>query len=379
MSAAQRIGVLHARIVSGHGGGPEKTILNSPRFLAGTRWRELALYLHAPGDDGIEALRARAAELDCPFHTLPEALPFDPRVLMRIAELCSAEGVRIWHGHDYKSNLYGILLAPVCNLRLVTTVHGWVQQTARTPLYWAIDRWCLRRYERVVAVSTDLEAECRRIGVEAARLSRIDNAIDVAAWRRRAAPAESPLRRGVPAGRLVVGAIGRLSQEKGFDLLIAAVRGAVARGADLELWIAGEGPERERLDALARAADGRVRLFGFRSDVREMLEACDAFALSSLREGLPNVVLEAMACEVPVLATRCGGVEAVLRDGVDGLLVPVGSAPALEAGLVRLAADAALRARLAQAARERVESEFSFARRMQRFAALYEELLPAAT
>jgi len=376
MPADPKVTVLHARIVSGRGGGPEKTILNSPRFLKDTRWREIALYLHAPGDPGIEELAARAKELDCPFFAVPESLPIDPRVLRKIAQLCRQENVRIWHGHDYKSNLYGLLLRRRCGLRLVTTVHGWVQKTGRTPLYWAVDRWSLRRYERVVAVSQDLEAECARIGVPSDRLVRIDNGIDVGAWRRRGPPAASALRAAVPAGRLVVGAVGRLSEEKGFDLLIEAVTRAVARGADVELWIAGEGPEQAKLAALAAASPARVRLLGFRTDVRELQEAFDVFVLSSLREGLPNVVLEAMACEVPVLATRCGGVEAAVRDDVEGLLVPPGSVEALESGLVRLAADPNLRARLARAGRERVEREFSFARRMERFAQLYETLLP---
>lgn len=373
--SSERITVMHGRIVSGRGGGPEKTILNSPRFLAHTRWREMALYLHAPGDPGIDELRARAAELDCPFFAIPERLPIDLVVLKQIAELCARENVRIWHGHDYKSNLYGLLLRPLCNFRLVTTVHGWVQKTDKTPLYWAVDRWSLRRYERVVAVSEDLYATCAEIGVEPSRLSRIDNGIDVQAWKRRAQASASPLRAGVPPTRLIVGAVGRLSAEKGFDLLIEAVNRAVARGADLELWIAGEGPEKARLDALATASRGRVRMLGFRSDVRDLMEAFDVFALSSLREGLPNVVLEAMACEVPLLATRCGGVEAVVHDDVEAMLVPISSSKALEDGLVRLAGDASLRSRLTQAGRERVERDFSFARRMQRFAELYEDLL----
>jgi glycosyltransferase involved in cell wall biosynthesis len=369
--STERVTVLHARIVTGRGGGPEKTILNSPRFLVGTRWREIALYLHAPGDPGIEELRARAAELDCPFFAIPESLPIDVRVLQQIAELCARENVRIWHGHDYKSNLYGILLRSLCNLRLVTTVHGWVQKTARTPLYWAVDRWTLRRYERVVAVSQDLYDACLSMGVERERLSLIENGIDVDAWKRRGPPCASPLRAGVPPGRLVVGAVGRLSDEKGFDLLIEAVNGAVARGADLELWIAGEGPERAKLDALAARSHGRVRLLGFRSDVRDLMEAFDIFALSSLREGLPNVVLESMACEVALLATRCGGVDAVVRDGAEAILVPAGSSNALTNQLLRFASDSPLRARLAQAGRRRVERDFSFARRMERFANLY--------
>jgi glycosyltransferase involved in cell wall biosynthesis len=98
------------------------------------------------------------------------------------------------------------------------------------------------------------------------------------------------------------------------------------------------------------------------------------FALSSLREGLPNVVLEAMAMQVPVVATRCGGLDAFGRDGEDMLLVEPGSADALERGLERLVREPDLRARLSRAARARVERDLSFARRMEKIVAVYERL-----
>lgn len=417
--SSERITVLHTRIVSGTGGGPEKTILNSPRFLEGTKWREEALYLHAPGDPGIEVLRERARERRCPFHTLADRWPLDPRTLKRCAELCRELGVVIWHGHDYKSNLFGVLLRRYCDLRLFTTVHGWVKYTARTPLYFAVDRWAIKRHEEVVCVSQDLFDECARFGVPAERLTLIENAIDTEEFRRAGPPSAAPLRAEkssapspagsatpaglatpagsapsksaatksstapsnalgpTPAGRLVVGAVGRLSEEKGFHHLIAAVERCVERGLDLELWIAGEGDQQARLEAQIAASKhaARLKLLGFRKDAKALFEAMDVFALSSLREGLPNVVLEAMAMEVPVLATRCGGMEAFAKDEEDALLVGVDSADELERGLARLATDSALRARLATTARAKIERDYSFARRMQRFAELYERML----
>jgi glycosyltransferase involved in cell wall biosynthesis len=168
-----------------------------------------------------------------------------------------------------------------------------------------------------------------------------------------------------------------LSEEKGFDLLIRAVERDLDRGLDLELWIAGEGDQRERLAEQIRASRWaeRLQLLGYRSDARALFEAMDVFVLSSLREGLPNVVLEAMAMEVPVLATRCGGMEAFAHDGEDALLVDAGSAEALEAGIERLARDAVLRRDLASHARARIERECSFAQRMERVAAVYDRLL----
>ena len=377
MTSGGAVTVLDARIVTGAGGGPEKTILNSPRFLEGTRYRNLALYLHAPGDPGIEVIRARAAAKRCPLITIADPRAVDFRTLRRVGELCREHDVRIWHGHDYKSNLFGVLLARLCDLRLVTTVHGWVKHTEKTPLYFAVDRFAMRRYEQVIAVSRDLYDASLAAGVARERLSLIENAIDTEEFRRARPPTASPLRAAVPPGRLVVGAVGRLSEEKGFELLIRAVEALLDEGLDLELWIAGEGDREAALrEQAARSRHAaRVRLLGYRTDVRELFEAFDLFALSSLREGLPNVVLEAMATEVAVVATRCGGMEAFARDGEDALLVEAGSVEALREGLGHALRDAPLRARLAAAARARVERELGFARRIERVAAVYDRLL----
>ncbi|MDZ4771496.1 MAG: glycosyltransferase [Planctomycetota bacterium] len=374
MSTHDPITVLHARIVTGTGGGPEKTILNSPRHLVGTRYRAIAAYLHAPGDPGIEILRERARERACPFHALEEAHRIDFRVMQRLAELCRAENVRIWHGHDYKSNLYGILLAKLVDVRLVTTMHGWVKHTSRTPLYFAIDRWCLPRYEQVVAVSRDLFDAALQARVDPAHLVQIDNAIDTQEFKRTRAPAECPLR--ARKGSILVGAVGRLSEEKGFELLIEAVERCVERGLDLELWIAGEGDQQEKLEARMRASKhaSRLRLLGFQKDTLALFEAFDIFALSSLREGLPNVVLEAMAMEVPLVATRCGGMSAFGRDDHDMRLVEVGSVEALARGIEELARDPIRRTQLARTARARIERDLSFTARMRKMVAVYDRL-----
>jgi glycosyltransferase involved in cell wall biosynthesis len=104
----------------------------------------------------------------------------------------------------------------------------------------------------------------------------------------------------------------------------------------------------------------------------------DVFALSSLREGLPNVVLEAMALETPVVATRVAGVPRLVHDGETGLLVEPGDLDQLAGALARLLADAALRARLARAGRRTVEAGYSFAARMDKVRALYDGLLGRA-
>jgi len=369
--------VLDARVVTGCGGGPDKTILNSPRYLTPLGYRTVCAYLHPPGDPGYRVIEARAAQAAAPLVSIPDSGPWDWRVFGRLLEVCRRERVAIWHGHDYKTNVLGLLLKRFWRMRLVTTVHGWVHHTARTPLYYRIDQLCLPRYERVICVSDDLFEACLAVGVSAKKCLLIENGIDEVEYRRRLTTAEAKARLGLPGDGILIGAVGRLAAEKGFDLLVRALPILLGRGFEVHLVIVGEGGERSRLERLAAelGVAGRVRLPGWQTDVRGYYEAMDVFALSSHREGLPNVLLEAMALEVPVVATRVNGVPRLVQHGKNGLLVEPGDLGGLVEALAVMVSDAGRRDGFRAAGRQTVESRYSFAQRMTRIARVYDELL----
>ena len=369
--------VLDARVVTGSGGGPEKTILNSPRFLGPLGYRMVCAYLHPPGDPGFETIERNAARYGAPLVSVPDRGPWDWRVVTELLAVCRREKVRIWHGHDYKTNALGLLLRRFWPMRLVTTVHGWVQHTARTPLYYRIDQLCLPRYERVLCVSDVLFEACLGCGVPARQLVLLENAIDAEEYARREPVAQAKARLGLPADGLVIGAVGRLAAEKGFDVLIRSVRDLIDRGLDVRLVIVGEGNERPKLERLTTelGVHGRVFMPGWQADVRGYFEAMDVFALSSWREGLPNELLEAMALEVPVVATRVNGVPRLVQDGRNGLLVGAGDQDGLTTALFAVLANPGLHDLLRRAGRRTVEARYSFPTRMQRLKRIYDELL----
>jgi glycosyltransferase involved in cell wall biosynthesis len=369
--------VLDARVVTGTGGGPEKTLLNSPRFFVNCGYRMVCAYMHPPGDRDFASIERKARERQAPLYAVEDRGPWDWKVFGEMLRICRKERVKIWHGHDYKSNALGLLLETFWPMRLVTTVHGWVKHTRRTPLYYGIDRYCLPKYESVICVSTDLYEQSLQFGVAPERCTLIENAIDTGEFTRRQTIEEAKVRHGCPPGRLLVGGVGRLSKEKGFDFLIAAVQRLIAEGLDVGLWIAGEGDLQVRLQALidATGQGERIRLLGYQADTRGFFEAMDVFALSSHYEGLPNVILEAMAMEVPIVSTRVPGVLRVLKDGENGLLVESGSAEALSAALGRLLRDPGERQHFRQAARQTIEAGYRFDRRIEKIAAIYNSLL----
>jgi glycosyltransferase involved in cell wall biosynthesis len=248
--------------------------------------------------------------------------------------------------------------------------------------YLALDqRFFLPRCDLVICVSGDLRERCITFGVPAKRCVVIENGIDTEHFTRRLTVSEAKRRLGFTEGRFLIGAVGRLAPEKAFDLLIRAVGKLVAASHDIELAIAGEGPERERLQALVDCLglEDRVSLLGHRSDMVALYQAMDVYALSSLTEGLPNVLLEAMALETPIVATRVGGVPRLIEDGVDGLMVEPRSVDALVVALDRLLRDPELRGSLALAGRATIEARYSFTHRMQKMKVVYDDLLRETT
>jgi glycosyltransferase involved in cell wall biosynthesis len=369
--------VLHARVITGSGGGPDKTILNSPRYLSRHGYRCACAFLCPPGDAGFSVIRERAANWQAPLEEVVDRGPLDWQVVPQLLKICRQFGVTIWHAHDYKTNLLGLLIRRRHPMHLVTTVHGWVERTHRTKLYYLVDRWSLPRYEKVICVSEDLLQTCRRYGVASERSLLIENAIDIEQFSRSRSVAVAKAELGWPVARYRIGAVGRLSAEKAFDVLIRAVADITKRGFDVGLVIAGDGPEKESLLQLVAelGLQNRVELAGFQHDLRPFYESLDLLVLSSLREGLPNVLLEAMSLKVPVVASRIAGIPRLVNDGENGLLVEAGVPAALADVIAKALGNMDLRQRMAEAGRRSIEEHYSFDVRMQKVAALYDEVL----
>ena len=373
--------VLHPRVVTGSGGGPDKTILNSPRFLKPLGFNSACLYLRPPGDAGFRAIRDRAEDWNAPLEEMDDRGATDWRIVPQTVKLCRRLNVKIWHGHDYKTNLLGLLVKRWHPMKLVTTVHGWVQHTRKTPLYYTLDRWAIKRYDQVLCVSPDLLETCRKSGVHEGRSQLVENAIDTEQFRRRCSQVEAKRKLGLPENQLLIGAVGRLSPEKGFDQLIRSVVAIKTAGLKtdqkLSLVIIGDGVEQERLQAQIDESGYQddIRLAGFQSNTSQWYEAMDVYALSSLREGLPNVILEAMAFETPIVATRVAGVPRIIEDGKNGLIVPIDDELALKLALEKLLSNAGLRDQLASAGRKVIESRYSFAMRMKKISSIYQKIL----
>ncbi len=375
-TAASRPFVLHTRVVTGTGGGPEKTILNSPRYLNEYGIDCACLFMRPPGDPGFATLERKAVAAGAEIIGLDDRGPLDWRVVRDCIRVCRDRNVSVWHAHDYKSNALGLLVRRFHRMHLVTTAHGWVRFTAKTPLYYKIDRFCMKRYEEVICVSQDLHDRCVESGVTADRLHQIDNAIVLDDYSTAPPTLMDKARFGFDSQRFLVGAVGRLSEEKGFQHLINATANLIHSGHQMCLVIAGEGHLRNQLQQQIDDLElqDHIRLCGFLPDPRELYRAIDLFVLSSLREGLPNVVLEAMASQRAVVATNCNGIPNLVQHQQNGLVVPIDNENALHDAMQRCVMSEDLRSHLAAAGRQTIERRFSFDRRMKKIVDVYRGL-----
>jgi glycosyltransferase involved in cell wall biosynthesis len=208
------------------------------------------------------------------------------------------------------------------------------------------------------------------------RIVLIENGVDTQRYNRPGGEV-SRSQLGLDPNGMVVGAVGRLSPEKGLHHLLKGLAILRSHGLLVDLILVGDGPERPRLDLDSRAfgLDGHVKFLGVRRDLPRIYAVMDVFALPSLQEASPMALLEAMAAGRPIVATSVGGVPEILENGRSGLLVTPGCPVALADGLERLTSDSALRHRLGDAARHRVAERFDISHTVERHAQLYRELL----
>ncbi len=270
------------------------------------------------------------------------------------------------HAHIYASAAAATIAVLGTGVPLVVTEHTealWQGRRER----WA-SRAIFRRAQHIIAVSGAIRRRLiERDAVPPERITVIHNAVIPAPD---APPGALP--EGLRKGPLV-GVVARLQPEKGVaDFLKAAAR-VCAAFPEARFLVAGDGPLREVLLALAErlGVDGRVRFLGYRADARALIGLLDVLVVPSLTEGTPLIVLEAMAAGVPVVASAVGGIPDQIRHDMEGLLVPAGDPAALGDALLELLQDPARARSLGEAGRRRAECEFSHATMVRRIEAVY--------
>jgi len=310
----------------------------------------------------------------------------DPKTILGLRHFLEKQKIGLIHAHGYKTNFYVLAATAGKKIPCVTTCHNWLGDESKMRFYSWLDKSLLKRFDRVVAVSDPVMREIQKHGTASKKVVKILNGIDVDRFINTGNRARLKEELGIPENARVIGTVGRLSEEKGHMHLFEAAVTVMERCPKVVFLVVGDGPLRPYLEEKSKefADTARVKtgisetpfiFAGVRQDMPAIYSIMDIFILPSLNEGLPMVLLEAMASQKPVIATNVGAVPKVIENGYSGILVPPGDIESLAEAIIDLLSNPRKAGVFAAHARERVEQEFSSKRMAERYIEVYKDVL----
>jgi glycosyltransferase involved in cell wall biosynthesis len=333
---------------------------------------QLAAEQQEAGDRvSVLALRGGALEQEASARSLRVRVLHSGRLSrgMQAVGFFLRERPQIVHVHNPTSLHYAVLSKLVSRNRIIVTLHG--DQDTHARLGSALE-WRLTGSAVIVSHAA---GKTLQLSKHAGKFVVVHNGIRPLQGHTHAdgdARDELP----VPAGALVGVMVARIDGRKGHTTLLHALARLRDCGANVCVWVVGDGSERqnaERLSSELGLTSDSVRFLGRRSDIDRLLAAADFFVLPSDIEGLPMSILEAMTHALPIVASNVGGVPELIDDGRHGLLVPAGDAASLAGAIKRLRDDPGLRRQLGEAARHRASTDFSMSEMKRKYDLLYDE------
>jgi len=309
-------------------------------------------------------------------------------IISRLKKIIKTKDVRIVHSQGGRADFFArtaarISHAPIIISSIAMMVEGYDVSILRKSLYVLMDRHTERWVDRFIILS---EASRRtlieRHKIPPEKIVKIHNGIEIEEYHpdiKEVKNKKSELRRelGLKSDVPVIGAIGRLVWQKGFEYLIQAIPQVIQAFPEAKFLIVGEGPLRRGLEELSerQKIEDNIIFTGFRSDIKDILATIELLAMPSLLEGLPLVLLEGMAMAKPIVATRIDGITEVLENGETGLLVPAKNPHDLAEAIIEILKNKTKADLLGQNARKIVEEKFSVKRMVEQTELVYEKLL----
>lgn len=355
-------------------GGAERALVELVTRLDRSRWEPAVYCLSSRGVLADELAEAGVPTVCFGAHGIRHL----PGVVIWLSRQLRASQPALLQTYLFHANMVGRFAARLARVPNVVCGIRVAERRSRARLW--IDRLTDSLVTRHVCVSDGVarfSAEKGRLPLE--KLTVISNGVDAERFAQATAAHLSQF--GIPAESRTILFVGRLDPQKGPFVLLAAVERLLATYHDVHVLLVGDGPLRQQIDewVTGRQLGSRIHFAGRRDDVAELMRAAYCLVLPSLWEGLPNVVLEAMAAGLPVLATDVEGISDLIENHRTGLVVPCRSPQQLAGGLALLLAAPDQARALAQAAQEYVANNFTWDQVVRRYEALYGELLGGAT
>lgn len=365
--------ILHLR-ASNFYGGPERQLHFHARQARGseftiiigsfTEYAQTPQFLKVIAEDNIET------------HLFQVKNAYDPKAVAAVRGYLVSNDIRILCTHDYRTHLIGWLATARTDIRWVTFSRGWTRENPKVRLYHTIDKVILRFADHIVAVSESQKRKLTRLFIPKKKISVVHNAT---------APEQLDgvervdlrSRFGFPSDTLLHMSAGRFSREKGQVYLVKAAVAALERNHLLRFVLFGDGPDLRKVRKLVAAfgCEDKILCPGFEKNVVGNLKGADVFVNPSLSEGLPSVVLEAMALGVPVVATAVGGVPEIITHRQTGYIVAAKDPKALAEGMLFMNRHRDQARKFAESALQFVTDNFTFDKQNRKLTAVYRKVL----
>jgi glycosyltransferase involved in cell wall biosynthesis len=315
-----------------------------------------------------------------PVVIVPSTGILDINAFMTLRRVCFDFSPHILHAHGYKGYIFAAFLKRLLNkLFIVSTKHISDDSSFRIKVYEYLGDKSLLSFDEVIAVSQFTKDKLAEKGIPAGNIEVIHNGVEI------------PLNGGTAKERIrselnidsdsrLLGFIGRLAPQKGISCLLQAAQKICTRTADVSLVIIGDGELKNEAESFIASNNlgGRVFMLGWRKDATDLLEDIDVLLLPSIFEGLPMIILEAMARGVPVIATDVGGIGEAVKDGETGLLIKPGDPDAIVTSVFELFDNPELAEKISRNSFERAKTRFSSEHMAERYKEVYLKLLNGA-
>jgi glycosyltransferase involved in cell wall biosynthesis len=382
MTMIKPIKVLEIRSTYKGGGGPDKTILNSLLLHDKNVVEMRAVYLRGI-DDQEYSIDKQAAELGLKnYFDIAEKGKFDYRVFRYLRKYILENNIDIVHSHEFKTNFYNLLLKKTLrknNIKFIMTAHNWAGQDIQAKIYKFLDLKTIKRLDHVIAVAGFVESILRKAGISKKKITLIYNAIDTNYWQKKEHLGNLRDAFHLQDCYPVLGAVGRLMPEKDIYTMLKAFSIIVKKFPKARLFFVGEGKEGSRKEEyLAQACllnvEKQLVFMGYTRRLLEVYNTFDIYFMTSLTEGMPNVLLEAMAMELPVVSTNVGGVSELVIDNNSGYLINPKDYKSLAEKVITLAEDLPKQQMFGKNGRFIIENKFNFRKRLILLEAFYQRL-----
>lgn len=328
-------------------------------------------------------LSERLRQIDISVKIIDESRYGFVSILKQITKYLESLQVDILHSHRYKENVLGGLLKRKKIVKyLIQTIHGINEhftgiKNLRVKIYSALNKYFTNKYyDLILAVSEDIQRQISDI-YSPDKIRTVHNAIDLKDIVASRSEKEIREELGFAPEDILIGSVGRMVPVKGFELLIEAADKIIKEIPEASFILAGDGPQLEELIQIAKekGIGEKFAFLGFRDDPLNVINILDIFVISSYHEGLPTVVLEAMALDKAVVATNVGGVSEIIDDTVSGLLVPPGDSEVLAGACLKLLDDPQFKANIENNAKAVIEREYRSEVQGKRILSLYEKIV----